>query len=85
MKSAGILLGFAMALCAVPAAAQRYYSDEEVRRFVKDGPTVEELTGSLNPNRLPQFEAVATVGHGVFDTLKAIAKLVLMELKKAAP
>ena len=49
------------------------------------GTTVEELTDSLNPNRLPQFEAVATVGYGVFDTLKAIAKLVLMELKKAAP
>jgi len=36
MKSAGILLGFAMALCAVPAAAQRYYSDEEVRRMIID-------------------------------------------------
>ncbi len=41
-----------------------------------------ELKKSLNPNGLPDFEAVATEGPGVFDTLKAIAKLVIMELKK---
>jgi hypothetical protein len=28
------------------------------------------------------FEAVATTGKGVFDTLKAVAKQVLVELKK---
>ena len=31
---------------------------------------------------VPEFDAVATVGIGVFQTLKAIAKLVLTELKK---
>ena len=44
--------------------------------------TVEELRGVLNPTRIPDFEAVATTGDGVFDTLKAIAKLVLTELKR---
>jgi len=32
--------------------------------------------------RVPDFEAVATTGVGVFDTLKAVAKLVLTELKR---
>ena len=38
---------------------------------------VSELRLLLNPNRVPEFEAVATMGIGVFDTLKAVAKLVL--------
>ena len=54
----------------------------------RDLPTampVEELMRNLNPTNVPQFEAVATVGYGVFDTLKAIAKQVLTELRKGAP
>ncbi len=43
---------------------------------------LDELKKALNPRRVPEFEAVATDGAGVFDTLKAIAKLVIMELKK---
>lgn len=43
---------------------------------------VEELNKVLNPNGVPYFEAVATQGTGVFETLKGIAKLVLLELKK---
>jgi signal recognition particle receptor subunit beta len=43
---------------------------------------VEELNKLLNPNGVPYFEAVATQGVGVFETLKGIAKLVLLELKK---
>jgi signal recognition particle receptor subunit beta len=34
---------------------------------------------------VPDFEAVARTGVGVFDTLKAVAKLVLTELKKGGP
>ena len=30
----------------------------------------------------PMFEAVASKGTGVFETLKAIAKMVLIELRK---
>ncbi len=54
----------------------------------RDLPTampVERLMRDLNPTGVPQFEAVATVGYGVFDTLKAIAKQVLTELRKGAP
>jgi mutual gliding-motility protein MglA len=31
---------------------------------------------------VPDFEAVAPKGDGVYDTLKAIARLILTELKK---
>ncbi len=44
---------------------------------------VEELRNMLNTGSVPDFEAVAINGTGVFDTLKAVAKLVLTELKKA--
>jgi hypothetical protein len=33
---------------------------------------------------VPEFEAAATTGTGVFETLKAVAKAVLTELKKGA-
>ena len=55
------------------------------KRDLPSAVSISELTAALNPQRVPQFEAVATVGYGVFDTLKAIAKLVLLELKKGAP
>lgn len=44
---------------------------------------VEEMNRALNPRNVPFFEGVAKDGRGVFDTLKEIAKQVLMELKKA--
>ena len=44
---------------------------------------LEEMKKVLNPRGLPDFEACAVDGNGVFDTLKAIAKLVIMELKKS--
>jgi hypothetical protein len=31
---------------------------------------------------VPEFRACAMTGVGVFDTLKAIAKLILLDLKK---
>lgn len=43
---------------------------------------VEELNRVLNPRNVPFYEAVAATGKGVFDTLKELAKLVIMELKK---
>ncbi len=43
---------------------------------------VAEMRKALNPRSIPDFEATASEGGGVFDTLKAIAKLVIMELKK---
>src|SRR5512139_2726210 len=43
---------------------------------------VAELSELLNPRRVPDFEACARSGAGVFETLKAVARLVLLELKK---
>ena len=43
---------------------------------------VEELRELLNPMGVPDFEANARDGVGVFETLKAVSKLVLTELKK---
>ena len=45
---------------------------------------IEELRATLNPTGVPEFEAVAVTGEGVFETLKAVAKLVLTELKRGA-
>ncbi len=47
--------------------------------------TVEELHRLINPKNVPEFQAVAPTGVGVFDTLKAVAKLVLTELRKGGP
>ncbi len=44
-----------------------------------------EVQQALGLARLPVFAADPTTGVGVFDTLKAIAKLVLLELENAAP
>lgn len=49
----------------------------------RDLPTavpVEELHRALNPRGLPEFQAVAFQGTGVFDTLKALSKAVLARL-----
>lgn len=45
---------------------------------------VAELKKVLNVNGAPDFESVASEGTGVFETLKAIVKLILIELKKGA-
>jgi signal recognition particle receptor subunit beta len=54
------------------------------KRDLPNVASVEELRTLLNPNKVPDFEAVSTTGQGVFDTLKAIAKLVLTELKRGS-
>jgi signal recognition particle receptor subunit beta len=43
--------------------------------------SVEQLNARLNKRGWPYFEASATVGNGVFDTLKLIIKLVLDKAK----
>ena len=44
---------------------------------------VEELSVELQRKGEPVYEAVAAQGTGVFDTLKAVAKQVLTELRKS--
>ncbi len=43
---------------------------------------VDNLRKELNPTNVPDFEACATTGEGVFETLKAVAKLILVDLKQ---
>lgn len=43
---------------------------------------VEEMRRELNLMNVPDFEACAMTGEGVFETLKAVAKLILIDLKK---
>lgn len=43
-----------------------------------------ELKQMVNPTNVPDFEAVAPKGIGVFETLKAIAKQVLTELRRGS-
>jgi hypothetical protein len=71
--------------------AEQGYSLEKLPFVVqynkRDLPNVagtEELRLMLNKMRVPDFDAVARTGVGVFDTLKAIARLVLTELKRGA-
>jgi hypothetical protein len=52
------------------------------KRDLPNAAPLTELQEVCNPTNVPCFEAVATTGVGVFDTLKAVAKLVLTELKR---
>jgi signal recognition particle receptor subunit beta len=52
------------------------------KRDLPNAAPLDELRNLLNPTKVPDFEACATTGIGVFETLKAIAKGVLTELKR---
>jgi signal recognition particle receptor subunit beta len=52
------------------------------KRDLPNVATVDELRRFINPRNVPEYQAVAPTGVGVFDTLKAVAKLVLTELKR---
>ena len=52
------------------------------KRDLPNAAHLEELRNLLNPKGIPEFEACAATGEGVFETLKGISKLVLTELKK---
>jgi signal recognition particle receptor subunit beta len=52
------------------------------KRDMPNAAPLAELKRLLNPQGAIEFEACATTGQGVFETLKAVAKLVLTDLKK---
>jgi signal recognition particle receptor subunit beta len=52
------------------------------KRDLPNVATLDEMRQLLNPTKVPEFEACATTGVGVFETLKAIAKAVLTELRR---
>jgi len=69
--------------------AEQGYSLEKIpyviqynKRDLPNAVSLEELRPVLNPANVPDYEAVARTGVGVFDTLKAVSKLVLTELKR---
>ena len=54
------------------------------KRDLPSAAPIDQLRELLNPTNVPDFEAAATTGEGVFETLKAVAKAVLTELRKGA-
>jgi hypothetical protein len=54
------------------------------KRDLPSAVSMEELNQALNPKGVPFFEAVAPQGPGVFETLKEIAKQVIMQIKRGA-
>ncbi|HET6268048.1 MAG TPA: GTPase domain-containing protein [Acidobacteriota bacterium] len=59
------------------------YSLQLNKRDLPNIETVEEMTRKLRVKDEPVFEAVAPKGVGVFDTLKAVAKQTLNDLRKS--
>jgi len=69
--------------------AEQGYSLEKVpyvvqynKRDLPNAVDVPELRSLLNPANVPDYEACARSGEGVFETLKAVSKLVLNELRR---
>jgi signal recognition particle receptor subunit beta len=69
--------------------AEHGYSLEKIpyviqynKRDLPNALPLEELRPILNPTNQLDFEASARTGQGVFETLKAVSKLVLTELKR---
>ena len=63
-------------LVKLPFAIQ--YNKRDLPNIILAG----DMNKVLNTRSVPSFEAVAVTGKGVFETLKAVAKQVLFELKK---
>ena len=52
------------------------------KRDIEHISSVSELHALINYRNVPEFEAIATTGVGVFETLKGIIKLVLIDLTR---
>ncbi len=52
------------------------------KRDLPNAAPLDEMRRLLNPSGVVDYEACATTGQGVFETLKAVAKGVLTDLKK---
>ena len=53
----------------------------------RDLPNVEQvsvLRGQLNSRDVPEFQAIAPKGYGVFETLKSVVKLVIRDLRQSS-
>jgi len=52
------------------------------KRDLPNAAPLDEMQRLLNPTDVPDFEACATAGTGVFETLKAVARSILRDLKQ---
>ncbi len=52
------------------------------KRDLPNAAPVEEMRRQINTLGVPDFEACASTGEGVFETLKAVARSVLSDLKR---
>jgi hypothetical protein len=64
--------------------AKKPYVIQYNKRDLPNSAPLAELRSLLNPLGVPDFEAVAPKGTGVFETLKAVARLVLADLRKGS-
>jgi hypothetical protein len=58
------------------------YTIQHNKRDLPNIAPVENMNKLLNPRNVPFFDGIAVTGPGVFETLKNVAKQVLIELKK---
>ncbi len=58
------------------------YVVQYTKRDLPNAAPLEEMRRLLNAEGMPEFEACATSGKGVFETLKAVARSVLRDLKR---
>jgi signal recognition particle receptor subunit beta len=54
------------------------------KRDIEHIATIAELHALINYRNVPEYEAIATTGVGVFETLKGVIKLVLIDLTRRA-
>ena len=55
------------------------------KRDLPNAAPLEEMRKLLNPTQVPDYEASAATGEGVFETLKSVAKGVLTNLNNMSP
>jgi signal recognition particle receptor subunit beta len=55
------------------------------KRDAPDAMSIAELREQVNPLGVPEFEASARAGVGVFETLKGLSRLVLTRLAASTP
>ena len=63
-------------------ALEQLPTDSVQQRDVQNAVELDFLRRAINHDGVADLEAIATTGVGVFETLKAVAKQVLVELKK---
>jgi signal recognition particle receptor subunit beta len=54
------------------------------KRDMPDAMPLDALQQSLNPTNAPYFEAVAIKGEGVYETLKGLTKLMIVNMRRQA-